>query len=78
MPNPHRPGWPPARDFVGELAARSGPAASPSAPIIPGGLDWTFRHEPIGTFGDLMACVPFEDDYRAYALAQYRELIEAL
>jgi alpha-L-fucosidase len=32
VPNPHRPGWHSARDFVGELAA-----ASPSAPIIQAG-----------------------------------------
>ena len=41
-----------------------------------GGLDWTFRHHPIGTFGDMLACVPCEDHFSAYAHAQCRELID--
>lgn len=76
VPNPHRPGWHSARDFVGELAGAVRARGLTFGTYYSGGLDWTFRHEPIATFGDLMACVPFEDDYRAYALAQYRELIE--
>lgn len=73
--NPHRPGWQSARDFVGELAAATRARGLVFGTYYSGGLDWTFRHHPIGTFGDMLACVPFEDDYRAYAAAQYRELI---
>lgn len=74
--NPHRPGWHSRRDFVGELAAAVRTRNMTFGTYYSGGLDWTFRHHPIGTFGDMLACVPYEDDYRAYALAQYRELIE--
>ncbi|BCW87380.1 hypothetical protein sos41_05090 [Alphaproteobacteria bacterium SO-S41] len=73
--NPHRPGWHSKRDFVGELAEAVRARGLTFGTYYSGGLDWTFRHHPIGTFGDMMACVPYEDDYRAYAAAQYRELI---
>ena len=74
--NPHRPGWHSSRDFVGELADATRKHGLTFGTYYSGGLDWTFRHHPIGTFGDMLACVPYEDDYRAYALAQYRELID--
>ncbi len=74
--NPHRPGWHSKRDFVGELSEAVRGRGLVFGTYYSGGLDWTFRHHPIGTFGDMMACVPYEDDYRAYAAAQYRELIE--
>lgn len=41
-----------------------------------GGLDWTFRPALIRNLGEMFACVPTEDDYRAYAAAQVRELID--
>ncbi len=74
--NPHRPGWRSQRDFVGEFADALRARGLTFGAYYSGGLDWTFRHTPIGTFADLLDCVPFEDDYRAYALAQYRELID--
>lgn len=74
--NPHRPGWHSARDFVGELAAATRARGLTFGTYYSGGLDWTFRHHPIGTFGDMLACVPYEDDYRAYARAQFQELID--
>ena len=74
--NPHRPGWRSDRDFVGELAGAVRARGLTFGTYYSGGLDWTFRHHPIATFGDLMACVPFEDDYRAYVLAHYRELMD--
>ncbi len=76
VPNPHRPGWHTKRDFMGELASAVRARGMTYGVYYSGGLDWTFRHHPIGTFGDLLACVPYEDDFRAYALAHYRELIE--
>ena len=76
--NPHRPGWHSKRDFVGELATAVRAQGLTFGTYYSGGMDWTFRHVPIATFGDMMANVPFEDDYRAYAMAQYRELIGAL
>lgn len=73
--NPHKPGWHSKRDFVGELATAVKAKGLTFGTYYSGGMDWTFRHIPIDTFGAMMANVPFEDDYRAYALAQYRELI---
>lgn len=74
--NPHRPGWRSDRDFVGELAGAVRERGITFGTYYSGGLDWTFRHHPIASYGDLMACVPYEDDFRAYALAHYRELID--
>lgn len=72
--NPHRPGWHSKRDFVGELAAASRARGITFGTYYSGGLDWTFRHHPIGTFGDMLACVPYEAEYDAYAHAQFSEL----
>lgn len=76
VPNPHRPGWHSKRDFVGELARAARAQNITFGTYYSGGLDWTFRHHPIGTFGDMLACVPYEPDYVAYAAAQFRELVE--
>ena len=73
--NPHRPGWHSERDFVGELAQATRARGLKFGVYYSGGLDWTFRHEPIRNLADMLACVPTGDDYRAYAAAQVRELI---
>lgn len=73
--NPHKPGWTSTRDYVGETAAAMRAEGLRFGAYYSGGLDWTFRHVPIADFGDMLACVPVEDDYRAYARAQYDELI---
>lgn len=74
--NPHRPGWHSARDFVGELAEATRARGLKFGIYYSGGLDWTFRHSPIRNLGDMLACIPTGDDYRAYAAAQVRELID--
>ncbi|MFN7164411.1 MAG: alpha-L-fucosidase [Hyphomonas sp.] len=76
VPNPHRPGWNTARDFTGELADAVRTRGMRFGVYYSGGLDWTFRNTPIANIGDMFACVPTEDDYRAYALAQAKELID--
>lgn len=73
--NPHRPGWRSRRDFVGELAEAVRARGMRFGLYYSGGLDWTFRAWPIADIGDMLACVPTTDDYRAYADAQVRELI---
>ena len=73
--NPHRPGWRSERDFVGELAEAVRRRGMRFGVYYSGGLDWTFRALPISNIGDMFACVPQEDDYKAYAAAQVRELI---
>ncbi|HEV2365788.1 MAG TPA: alpha-L-fucosidase [Caulobacteraceae bacterium] len=73
--NPHRHRWASRRDFVGELAQAVRGRGLRFGLYYSGGLDWTFRHRPIRTLGDMFACVPFEADYASYASAQVRELI---
>ncbi len=73
--NPWRPGWHSSRDFVGELAEAVRARGMRFGVYYSGGLDWTAYHTPISNFGDMFACVPTSDDYRAYAGAQVRELI---
>lgn len=74
--NPHRPGWHSKRDFVGELAEAVRARGMRFGLYYSGGLDWTFRPSLIRNLGEMFAGVPIEDDYRAYAAAQVRELIE--
>ena len=76
IPNPHRPGWNTSRDFVCELADAVRARGLRFGVYYSGGLDWTFRNTPIANIGDMFACVPTEEDYRAYALAQAKELID--
>jgi alpha-L-fucosidase len=73
--NPHNPGWHSRRDFVGELADAVRAKGMRFGVYYSGGLDWTFNHTPIANMGEMLACVPYGDDYRAYAKAQMRELI---
>jgi alpha-L-fucosidase len=75
VPHPHKPGWHSSRDFVGELADAVRARGMRFGVYYSGGLDWTFRHIPIRNIGDMFACVPTDDAYRAYANAQVRELI---
>jgi alpha-L-fucosidase len=74
--NPHRPGWHSQRDFVGELAAATRARGLKFGLYYSGGLDWTFHHAPIRNLGDMLACIPTGNDYREYAAAQLRELID--
>lgn len=76
VPNPHRPGWNTTRDFVGELADAVRARGLRFGLYYSGGLDWTFRNTPIANIGDMFAAVPTEQDYRDYALAQSKELID--
>jgi alpha-L-fucosidase len=73
--NPRRPGWASARDCVGELARAVRARGMRFGVYYSGGLDWTFRPEPVRTLCDVMASVP-GGDYPAYADAQVRELVE--
>ncbi|HXQ10478.1 MAG TPA: alpha-L-fucosidase [Caulobacteraceae bacterium] len=73
--NPHRADWRSGRDFVGELAQAVRRRGTRFGVYYSGGLDWTFEARPIADMGDMLACVPLGEDYRAYAAAQVRELI---
>jgi len=74
--NPHNPGWHAPRDVVGELAAAVRARGMRFGVYYSGGLDWTFEPGPIRGLVDVLACVPQDADYRAYADAQVRELVE--
>jgi alpha-L-fucosidase len=74
--NPHRPGWYSKRDFVWELAEATRARGMRFGVYYSGGLDWSFHHQPIHNLGEMLACIPTRDDYRAYAAAQLRELID--
>jgi alpha-L-fucosidase len=75
--HPTKPNWYSRRDFVGELAGAVRARGLRFGLYYSGGLDWTFRLDPaIRNLGDMFACVPTSDEYRAYAGAQVRELID--
>ena len=74
--NPHRPGWHSKRDFIGELAEAVRARGMRFGLYYSGGLDWTFHPRLIRNMGEMFAAVPTGDDYRAYAAAQVRELID--
>jgi alpha-L-fucosidase len=78
QPNPNRPAdlQHTSRDIVGELTTAVRKHGMKMGLYYSGGLDWTFYPRPIRDMGDLFAAVPPGQDYRAYALAQVRELIE--
>lgn len=74
--NPWKPGWNSQRDFVGELAAAVRERGMRFGLYYSGGLDWTAHPRLIRNMGEMFAAVPTGDDYRAYAAAQLRELID--
>jgi alpha-L-fucosidase len=73
--NPWRPGWNSSRDLVGELAQAVRARGMRFGLYYSGGLDWSANAAPIANLGDMFACVPTDEAYRAYAAAQLRELI---
>ncbi|KAA0238254.1 alpha-L-fucosidase, partial [bacterium] len=74
--NPHMPGWHTRRDVVGELARGIRERGLRFGVYYSGGLDWTFEPRPMLGVADLFASVPARDEYRQYADAHFRELIE--
>lgn len=75
-PNPHRPGYQADRDLVGELTAAVRARGLRMGLYYSGGLDWTFDARPIQDLPDLIAAIPRDPGYAAYAEAHWRELIE--
>jgi alpha-L-fucosidase len=74
--NPWRPGWNSQRDFVGELAEAVRARGMRFGLYYSGGLDWTAHPRLIRNLGEMFAAVPTDDAYRAYAVAQVKELID--
>jgi alpha-L-fucosidase len=74
--NPHRPGWHTGRDVVGELADAVRARGLRFGVYYSGGLDWTFDDRPLGRPADVFASAPGSAEYRDYAEAQVRELMD--
>ncbi len=75
-PNPNRDAWQSRRDVVGELAAAVRARGMRFGVYYSGGLDWTFGGLPITDVRSMIAAIPQGEDYRAYADAHWRELID--
>lgn len=74
--NPNKPGWWSKRDIVGETAAAVRAEGLRYGSYYSVGLDWTFNEQLLGNFADLILAIPETEDYRLYAEAHVRELIE--
>jgi alpha-L-fucosidase len=79
-PNPFQSGWHSERDLVGELAVAVRAAGMRFGTYYSGGLDWTFKGPTTGdvitNVDTMMACVPSDQSYHDYAMAQWHELID--
>ncbi len=73
--NPHAPDFHAERDLIGELARAVRAQGMKFGVYYSGGVDWTFRPEVMKTFGEY-AYQAYGEDYRTYATAQVRELID--
>lgn len=79
-PNPHRPQWGLDRDIVGEFASAVRARSLRFGAYYSGGLDWTFvgpsTGHPIDSMRSMIAAIPQDEAYAAYADAHWRELVE--
>ena len=73
--NPHAPDFHSRRDLLGELATEVRRQGMRFGVYYSGGVDWTFQPAVVQTIGDY-SYLPYGEDYRAYATAQVRELID--
>jgi alpha-L-fucosidase len=73
--NPHAPDFHAKRHLMGELAAAVRKRGLKFGVYYSGGVDWTFQKKVVKTLGDY-AFLPYGEDYREYAVAQVRELIQ--
>jgi alpha-L-fucosidase len=75
-PNPHRQDYQLERDVIEELTDAVAARGMKMGLYYSGGLDWTFNDHLIADAPDLIAAVPQQPEYAAYAEAHWRELIE--
>jgi len=75
VPHPTKGAYHARRDLVGELTRAVRAAGLRMGLYYSGGLDWTFNDTVIEDLPDLVAAVPQDPAYVAYADAHYRELI---
>lgn len=74
--NPEAPDFVAARDLVGELTRAVRARGLRMGTYYSGGIDWLYHDQVIASLGDLLKAIPWRDDYREYATAHWRELIE--
>ncbi|WP_194820115.1 alpha-L-fucosidase [Nocardia sp. XZ_19_385] len=75
--NPHVPGaFRSRRDLVGELTEAVRGQGMRMGLYYCGGMDWTFREQPLRTMTDLIRHQALGPRYARYAAAQWRELID--
>jgi len=75
-PNPYKgPRWTSQRDIVGDAIDAVRDAGLRAGIYYCGGLDLTFQGLGFDSFAKVFAAVPQSDEYRDYAIGQYRELI---
>lgn len=75
-PNPYKQDYQLERDVIGELTDAVRDRGMKMGLYYSGGLDWTFNDHLIEDVDDLLAAVPQQPEYAAYAEAHWRELIE--
>jgi alpha-L-fucosidase len=75
-PNPYKQDYQLERDVIGELTDAVRAKGMKMGLYYSGGLDWTFNDHVIADVDDLLAAVPQQPEYAAYAEAHWRELIE--
>ncbi len=76
IPHPSKGAYHTRRDLVGELTDAVREAGLRMGLYYSGGLDWTFNATVIEDLPDLIAAIPQDPAYVAYADAHFRELIE--
>ncbi|NEW48440.1 alpha-L-fucosidase [Nocardia cyriacigeorgica] len=75
--HPHRPdSYRSRRDLVGELTQAVRAKGMRMGLYYSGGMDWTFRKQPMRTITDLIRHQALGPEYARYAAAQWRELID--
>ncbi len=79
-PNPNHHNWSVDRDIVGDFATAVRAKDLTFGTYYSGGLDWTFigptTGHPIDSFEAMIAAIPQDEAYAAYANAHWRELVE--
>ena len=75
IPNPQKTNYFARRDLVGELTTAVRARGLRMGLYYSGGLDWTFKHQPITNIWGALLGTPGTPAYADYAMGQWRELI---
>jgi alpha-L-fucosidase len=75
-PNPHKPGYQAGTDLVEEVTTAMRAHGLRMGLYYSGGYDWTWNPQVITGFGTMIAAIPRSEEYGAYVVSQYTELID--